>query len=77
MVLALVYALGYLWRRSGGRMALWSTDVLRPPKFDAALDRQPETGAKLAAAAACEIIGRASKKTSGYLPPRERRQLYI
>jgi len=32
---SLVYALGYLWRRSGGRMALWSTDVLRPPKFDA------------------------------------------
>lgn len=29
----LMYALGYLWRRSG-RMALWSTDVLRPPKFD-------------------------------------------
>lgn len=41
-------------------MALWSTDVLRPPKFDAALDRQPETGAKLAAA--CEIIDRANKK---------------
>jgi hypothetical protein len=31
----LMHALGYLWRRSGGRMALWSTDVLRPPKFDA------------------------------------------
>ena len=30
----LMYALGYLWRRFGGRMALWSTDVLRPPKFD-------------------------------------------
>lgn len=58
----LMYALGYLWRRSGGRMALWSTDVLRPPKFDAR--GRPRSAARNGSnlPPACEIIGHAKHK---------------